>query len=84
MRAVDDDAGTFGELEFSLGEDDRHKPFVITTLPGGFAEIFTTKPLDFEQAQCHTLNVIVEDLAETESNRRLVPYFATSPLTLWF
>ncbi len=41
-------------------------------MPGGSARIYTTQPLDFEQAQNHTLTVIVEDLADRQSEKRLV------------
>lgn len=67
---MDGDVGSFGELEFSLSPEDSGKPFNVTTIPGGFGNIYTTQPLDYEQAVNYTLTVIVEDLAANVLDRR--------------
>ncbi len=70
MRAEDDDAGTFGDLQFMFSDADVDKPFNITTAPGGSGHIFTTEVLDFEEFQSYELTVIVMDMAAVESERR--------------
>lgn len=64
VRAFDGDDGDFGELSFSLSDADSDKPFIIITLPGGYGQISTTEPLDFERVESYTLTVIVEDGAD--------------------
>lgn len=64
MRAIDEDDGNFGELSFSLSDADNDKPFMITTQPGGYGNILTTEPLDFERVESYTLTVMVEDGAD--------------------
>lgn len=70
VRAMDDDDETFGEVTFSLSEDDGDKPFEITTQPGGFGYIRTTQPLDFELVEGYTLTVVVEDVADTPNSNQ--------------
>lgn len=60
IHATDDDGLSFGELSFSLSDEDSDKPFSVVVLNGGYAHILTTEPLDFEQAGSYTLTVIVE------------------------
>lgn len=73
MRATDEDAGSFGNLTFSFSDEDRGKPFVIITEPGGgFANIRTSRVLDYEEDSNYTLTIIVEDVAENEDERRSV------------
>ena len=55
--------GFFGELRFSLSDDDDGKPFTIETQPDGVGIIISTRPLNFEDVQDYTLTVIVEDLS---------------------
>lgn len=69
---MDGDLGTFGEFVFSLSDEDRGKPFSISTEPGGFGYINTTDILNFEQVENYTLTVTVEDLAENEMDKMYV------------
>lgn len=79
VEAVDEDSGDFGELEFRLSDEDLSKPFNITTLPSGFAEIASTQLLDYEISENYTLTVIVEDLGEDIAGRRSVfPSYSTA------
>ena len=52
-------------MSFGLSDADSGKPFRILTLPGGYGEISTTEPLDFERVESYSLTVIVEDGADT-------------------
>lgn len=64
MVARDSDDGTFGEVTFSLSEDDRGKPFQIITAAGGIGTVRIIRPLDFEVVESYTLTIIVEDMAD--------------------
>lgn len=75
VSATDADAGSFGNLSFSLSNDDSNKPFDIFTEPGGSGVIRTNRVLNYEEVRNYTLTVRVEDLAENLIERRsaLVP-----------
>lgn len=70
MIARDDDDGTFGEVTFSLGEDDLTKPFEIITGAGGMGTLLTTRPLDFEAVESYTLTIVVQDVANVPNFNR--------------
>ena len=61
VHATDADGEGFGELSFSLSDEDSDKPFSVVELNDDLALIIATEPLDFEQAGSYTLTVIVED-----------------------
>ncbi len=64
LMADDDDLGSFGELVFSLSDEDSGKPFNITTLSGGIAIIRTSRNLNYEERENYTLTVTATDGAE--------------------
>lgn len=63
--ATDDDAGTFGQLVYSIISGNNDKVFNITTLADSTGLITTAASLDYELANSSTLVVQVADLAAT-------------------
>ena len=62
MRATDDDAGTFGEVEYSF--EDTVVAFNISSTNG---RVVTTQPLDYETQSQYVLSVTASDLHPTLS-----------------